>query len=163
MMCLKVEEIIYIHQKLIERTGGSSEIRDMALLESAVYSMDAAYDGVELYPSIPEKAARLAYGLISNHAFVDGNKRIGVMAMLLTLRLNHVRLQYTQAELIALGLYGRHCTLDRYTHCCDRRWGQGYPFHPLPINFYIFSGIIFPVSIDKRTKKQYNITVMKIS
>lgn len=104
MMCLKVEEIIYIHQKLIERTGGSSEIRDMALLESAVYSMDAAYDGVELYPSIPEKAARLAYGLISNHAFVDGNKRIGVMAMLLTLRLNHVRLQYTQAELIALGL-----------------------------------------------------------
>jgi death-on-curing protein len=53
---------------------------------------------------VTEKAARLMYALVSNHAFVDGNKRIGVFVMLMTLRLNGIQLRYTQAELIALGL-----------------------------------------------------------
>ena len=78
--------------------------RDRGLLESAVYSADASFDDVEIYPTIEEKAARLAYSLISNHAFVDGNKRIGVFVMLMTLRLNGIRLVYTQPELIELGL-----------------------------------------------------------
>ena len=60
--------------------------------------------GSEAYPTIEEKAARLMYSLTNNHAFVDGNKRIGVFTMLMTLQLNNVKINYTQAELISLGL-----------------------------------------------------------
>ena len=66
--------------------------------------IDQTFDSNELYPEIEEKAARLAYGLISNHGFVDGNKRIGVYAMLVFLELNNVTLKFTQDELINLGL-----------------------------------------------------------
>ena len=58
----------------------------------------------EAYPTIEEKAARLMYSLVNNHAFVDGNKRIGVLVMLTTLKLNSVELKFTQNELIELGL-----------------------------------------------------------
>ena len=66
--------------------------------------MEAAFGGIELYPTLAEKAARLAYGLISNHPFVDGNKRIGVLAMLVMLRLNGMELAYSQQELTDFGL-----------------------------------------------------------
>ena len=104
MMLLTVDEVIEIHKRIINATGGSAELRDRGLLESAIYSADASYENVEQYPSVEEKAARLAYGLISNHAFVDGNKRIGVFVMLMTLKLNDIFLVYSQAELIQLGL-----------------------------------------------------------
>ena len=104
MILLTVEEIISIHEKLVEATGGSNGLRDKGLLESAVYSAEASFGDVEMYPTIEEKAARLAYSLISNHAFVDGNKRIGVFVMLMTLKLNHIKLVYTQDELSGLGL-----------------------------------------------------------
>ena len=104
MITLTVEEIIALHEKLIVRTGGSYGLRDRNLLESAVYSAASAFDGEEAYPSVEEKAARLMYSLTNNHAFVDGNKRIGVFVMLMTLRLNGVSIVYTQAELIDLSL-----------------------------------------------------------
>ena len=104
MILLTVDEIIGIHEKLVEASGGSSGLRDEGLLKSAVYSAEASFDDVEMYPTVEEKAARLAYSLINNHAFVDGNKRIGVFVMLMTLKLNHAKLTYTQAELSGLGL-----------------------------------------------------------
>ncbi len=104
MTILSVEEIVCLHELLIQRYGGSASVRDRGLLESAVYSVSAAYDDTELYPTIEEKAARLAFGLISNHAFVDGNKRIGVMAMLATLELNDIPITSTSDELTKLGL-----------------------------------------------------------
>lgn len=104
MILLTVEEILMLHDKLLKATGGLSGLRDRGLLESAVFSVNAGFDDVEQYPTVEEKAARLGYALISNHAFVDGNKRVGVLAMLMTLRLNGVTLQYTQQELIDLGL-----------------------------------------------------------
>jgi len=104
MTYLTTDEVILLHEKLLSATGGSAGLRDQGLLESAVWSVDAAFGDVERYPSIEEKAARLAYALISNHAFVDGNKRIGILAMLVTLDLNDVALQYGQTELIELGL-----------------------------------------------------------
>lgn len=104
MMILTVEEIIRIHTKLAAKTGGSDGTRDQGLLESAVCCISNGFGDYELYPSIEEKAARLAYGIVSNHAFVDGNKRIGVLVMLMTLRLNHVALSYSQKELIQLGM-----------------------------------------------------------
>lgn len=78
--------------------------RDRGLLESAVYSADSSFGDVEVYPSLEEKAARLAFAITGNHAFVDGNKRTGMLVMLLTLRLNGRTLRYTQAELVDLGL-----------------------------------------------------------
>ena len=104
MILLTVEEVVALHDKLIEKTGGSHGLRDQSLLESAVYSAMSAFGDSEAYPTIEEKAARLMFSLTNNHAFVDGNKRIGVFTMLMTLQLNNVRINYTQAELISLGL-----------------------------------------------------------
>ncbi len=104
MMLLTVDEIILIHEKLLAATGGSPGLRDRGLLESAVLGVNAGFENVEKYPTIQEKAARLAFSLVNNHAFVDGNKRVGMLAMLMMLSLNGVALHYTQAELIQLGL-----------------------------------------------------------
>lgn len=104
MILLTVDEVIELHTKLIAKTGGSDGLRDLGLLESAVYSAQSSFGDEELYPTTPEKAARLMYALVSNHAFVDGNKRIGVFVMLMTLKLNGVAIHYTQSELIELGL-----------------------------------------------------------
>lgn len=104
MMILTVEEITALHTRLTARTGGSDGLRDRGLLESAVYSAQTSFAGQEVYPTLDEKAARLMYALVNNHAFVDGNKRIGVLAMLVTLRLNGAALRYSQEELACLGL-----------------------------------------------------------
>ena len=104
MILLTVDEIIMLHDKLLAATGGLPGLRDRGLLESAVFSINAGFEDVERYPTIEEKAARLAYSLISNHAFADGNKRVGVLAMLMTLKLNGISIRYTQRELIDLGL-----------------------------------------------------------
>lgn len=104
MILLTADEIIMLHEKLLKATGGLPGLRDRGLLESAVLGVHASFEDVEQYPTAEEKAARLVYALIKNHAFVDGNKRVGVLAMLMTLRLNGIVLQYTQQELISLGL-----------------------------------------------------------
>ncbi len=77
MIKLTKEQILLLHTQLIETTGGSDGIRDLGLLESALESPFQSYGGEELYPSIQAKAARLCYGLVKNHAMIDGNKRIG--------------------------------------------------------------------------------------
>lgn len=104
MIILTIEEIIALHEKLIDRIGGSQGIRDIGLLESAVYSAESSFDDVEMYPTVEEKSARLMFSLTNNHSFVDGNKRIGVLTMLMTLELNGIYLNYSQKELIDLGL-----------------------------------------------------------
>lgn len=104
MILLTAEEITAIQKKLIDKTGGKHGVRDFGLLESAVYSTECSFDDLERYPSVEEKSARLMFALTNNHAFIDGNKRIGVMAMLLTLSLNEIKLSYSQAELVDLGL-----------------------------------------------------------
>lgn len=104
MILLTTEEVIMLHGKLLAATGGLPGLRDRGLLESAVLSVEAGFEDVEQYPTVEEKAARLAYALISDHPFTDGNKRVGVLALLTTLRLNGVALRYTQQALIDLGL-----------------------------------------------------------
>ena len=104
MITRTVSEILRLHQKLLDATGGLSGTRDLGLLESAVYSANQVFGEEEAYPTVEQRAARLAYAITQNHPFVDGNKRIGMLVMLMTLRLNHVQIQYTQAELIQLGL-----------------------------------------------------------
>ena len=104
MITLTVSEILRLHQKLLDATGGLRGTCDLGLLESAVYSANQVFGEEEAYPTVEQRAARLAYAITQNHPFVDGNKRIGMLVMLMTLRLNHVQIQYTQAELIQLGL-----------------------------------------------------------
>ncbi len=104
MILLTKDEIIELHKRLIDKTGGSYGIRDNSLLESAIYSAVSAFENNESYPTIEEKAARLMFALTNNHSFVDGNKRIGVLTTLITLQLNDVKIKYSQKELISLGL-----------------------------------------------------------
>ncbi len=99
MIILSKEQIILLHTQLLEKTGGCDGIRDDALLDSALNAPFHSYGGTDVYPSIYQKAARLGYGLVKNHAFIDGNKRIGAHAMLVFLALNKVELDYTQEEL----------------------------------------------------------------
>lgn len=99
MIKLTKEQILLLHSELIKTTGGSDGIRDIGLLESALETPFQSYGGEELYPSIQAKAARLCYGLVKNHAMVDGNKRIGVHAMLVFLSINGYELEYSQKEL----------------------------------------------------------------
>ncbi len=119
MILLSVNEIILLHNKLILKTGGLNGIRDKDLLFSAIASINASFDDVILYKSVEEKSARLAFAVISNHAFLDGNKRIGILAMLLTLKLNNIFIKYNQKELIFLGLAIADKTCD---YKCILNW-----------------------------------------
>jgi len=104
MILLSTDEVIALHKKLIIATGGSSGIRDMGLLDSAVFGCYQSFGGEDFYPSIVEKAARMAFAVCKNHPFIDGNKRTAIASMLVILRLNNVTLLYKQQELVALGL-----------------------------------------------------------
>lgn len=104
MEMIALEEIIIFHEKIIEKTGGSQGIRDIGLIESAINRPFQTYDGIELYPEIESKISAITYSLINNHGFVDGNKRIGVSVMLLLLKLNDIKIEYKQEELVDLGI-----------------------------------------------------------
>ena len=92
------------YKLMVEATGGSFGIRDENLLNSALNGIFQTFDGKELYPTKEEKGAMLGYSLISDHAFVDGNKRIGIYVMLTFLEVNGIRLACTDNELIEIGL-----------------------------------------------------------
>ena len=98
------EKVLLLHKLITEETGGDPNLRDIALLESALESAFQTFDGEELYPSKEEKGARLGYSLISNHAFVDGNKRIGMYIMLTFLEVNSIRIYPSVDEVIRVGL-----------------------------------------------------------
>lgn len=98
------DKVLLLHQLMIAETGGSADVRDLGLLDSALESAYATFGGKELYPTKEEKAARIGYSLISNHAFVDGNKRIGIYVMFTFLEVNGIRLEATNDEVAAVGL-----------------------------------------------------------
>ena len=104
MIRFSSEKVKLLHQLMAEATGGSVGVRDEGLLDSAIEDAFATFDGVELYPSKEEKAAKLGYSLISNHAFVDGNKRIGVYVMLSFLELNGIHIEAADKDVVSLGL-----------------------------------------------------------
>ncbi len=112
MKVLSKRQILLLHSALIEQTGGTDGIRDEGLLESALHAPFQSFAEQELYPSLLEKAARLGFGLICNHPFVDGNKRIGTHAMLVFLNINQIELCYEDDELIAVILSVASGTMD---------------------------------------------------
>lgn len=99
MIRLSKEQVILLHQRLIETTGGSTGIRDEGMLESALSNPFQSFEDVELYPSIQAKAAQLCFGIVKNHPMIDGNKRLGTHVMLVFMALNGYELLYTQQEL----------------------------------------------------------------
>ena len=103
-MRLTKEQVLRLHEMLTSETGGSAGLRDEGLLESALEGAYAGFGDTEFYPTAEEKGARLGYSLISDHAFIDGNKRIGVLAMLVYLELNGVTLRLSDEDVIRAGL-----------------------------------------------------------
>ena len=88
MRYLTLGEVVELHQRLLTQTGGASGIRDLGLLESALAQPKATFGGADLHPTLVDKAAALGFALVANHAFVDGNKRVGHAAMEVSLLLN---------------------------------------------------------------------------
>ncbi len=104
MIKFSKEKVLLLHQLMAEATGGSVEVHDEGLLDSALESAFAGYGDKEFYPTKEEKGARLGFALISNHAFVDGNKRIGMYIMMVFLEMNGIRIHCTDEELVHAGL-----------------------------------------------------------
>ena len=98
------EKVLLLHQMITQETGGDPNIRDVALLESALESAFVTFDGKELYPTKEEKGAKLGFSLISNHAFVDGNKRIGMYVLLTFLEINGTPIDPSSEEVARVGL-----------------------------------------------------------
>lgn len=104
MIRFSKEKVLLLHRLIAEETGGSMGVRDEGLLESALESAFSGFGGKDFYPTKEEKGARLGYTLISNHAFVDGNKRIGMYVMLTFLEVNGIRLDCTNEDVAHVGL-----------------------------------------------------------
>ncbi len=104
MKTISLEELLVFHRKIIEKTGGSKGIRDLNLIESALNRAFVTFESKDLYKDVIDKIAAITYGLIQNHGFVDGNKRIGIAVLLFLLKLNELKIRYSQEELFKLGL-----------------------------------------------------------
>lgn len=104
MIKFSQDRVLLLHKLIMEQTGGLDGIRDFGLLDSALEAAYATFDGKELFPSKEEKAARIAIGLVSNHAFIDGNKRVGMYVLLTFLEVNGLPLDVTDKEVVEVGL-----------------------------------------------------------
>ena len=104
MIRFSTEKVLLLHKLITEETGGDPNLRDLDLLDSALSSAFQTFGGQELYPTKEEKGARLGFSLISNHAFVDGNKRIGMYVMLTFLEMNGIRIDPTNEEVARVGI-----------------------------------------------------------
>jgi len=114
MKKLTKEQVISMHGELIDAFGGSPGLRDEGLLESALAAPFQTFDGQYTMKTVQQKAVRMGFGLIMNHPFVDGNKRIGAHVMLMMLAMNGIELTYSQRELyeIILQVAGGEASFD---------------------------------------------------
>lgn len=96
---LSAQQVLFIHARLIVEAGGGRGVRDVGLLESAVARPRATFDGIDLYPTLFDKAAALMESLILNHPFVDGNKRVAITAASLFMLRNGRRVVVGNDEL----------------------------------------------------------------
>ena len=104
MIMLTSDQIKRLHKKLLDATGGLDGLRDASMLDSALSVSFQTFGGIELYPSVAAKIARIAYGLVCNHPFVDGNKRIGTYVMMVLLELNHIETDFSDDDIVRIGL-----------------------------------------------------------
>ena len=113
MRYVTLAEVVELHRRLLQTTGGALGIRELGALESAVAQPKAAFDSADLYPTLVEKAAALCFSLIQDHPFFDGNKRVGHAAMESSLVLNgaEVDARVDDQERVILDLAAGH--IDR--------------------------------------------------
>ena len=104
MIKFSKDKVLLLHKLIAQETGGSIGVRDEGLLESALEAAFSGFGDREFYPTKEEKGARLGYNLISNHAFVDGNKRIGMYVMLTFLEVNGIYMDCTNDDVAQTGL-----------------------------------------------------------
>ena len=109
---LTIPQILFIHARLIDETGGSHGLRELGLLAAASARPQATFGGEELYPDLFSKAAAFMDSLINNHPFLDGNKRTGSAAAGLFFRLNGYGLTATNPELETFVLQVASSRLD---------------------------------------------------
>ena len=115
MKYLTAEQVLFIHARIIDETGGAHGVRDIGLLQSAVGRPRATFGGKDLYPDIFRKTATLAESLAKNHSFIDGNKRTAMASASLFLSMNGFHLETSQKELVrfAIELAVGHVTPDQ--------------------------------------------------
>ena len=120
---LTLDEVLELHRRLIEQTGGAAGVCDFGALESAVAQPYMGFAGQELYPTLAEKASAMAFSLVKNHPFIDGNKRIGHAAMETFLMLNGLEMNagIDEQEQIFLGLAAGKVDRQQFT-----KWVQGH-------------------------------------
>jgi death-on-curing protein len=104
MIKFSKENVLSIYEVLTLKTGGTVVIRDEGLLASALEAPYQTFGGVDLFPSLLEKGVRLGFGLVSNHPFVDGNKRIGILIMLVYFEMNGILIDFTDNEVVDMAL-----------------------------------------------------------
>ena len=104
MIKFSKDKVLLLHKLIAQETGGSIGVRDEGLLESALEAAFSGFGGKEFYPTKEEKGARIGFHLISNHAFVDGNKRIGMYVMLTFLEVNGIHMDCTNDDVAKVGL-----------------------------------------------------------
>ena len=104
MIKFSKDKVLLLHKLIAQETGGGIGVRDEGLLESALEAAFSGFGEQEFYPTKEEKGARLGYNLISNHAFVDGNKRIGMYVMLTFLEVNGIHMDCTNEDVAETGL-----------------------------------------------------------
>lgn len=104
MIRLTKDQVLSIYEILLQKTEGSHGVMNESLIDSAINNIWQTFDGVELYPTLEEKGARLGFSLVRNHSFADGNKRIGILAMLTFLSVNGIEISCTDTELVETGL-----------------------------------------------------------
>jgi death-on-curing protein len=129
---LSLAEVLELHGRIIDETGGSDGLRDLGLLESALGQPRQTFGGEDLYPGLVEKAAALGYSLIKNHCFIDGNKRIGHAAMEAMLMLNGFELavEIDKAEVEVLAVAAGQRSREQFqewirSHLVELRSSEG--------------------------------------
>ena len=124
---LSVAHVLVIHRRVIEEFGGSPELRDRGLLESAVMLPAAQFRGEYLHEGLPEMAAAYLFGICRNHAFVDGNKRTALVTAEVFLMLNGMELKATNAELeeVTFSVASGKATKDDITRFMKKRVRRG--------------------------------------
>jgi death-on-curing protein len=120
---LTLEEVLLLHARLIQRTGGSGGVRDLGLLDSALARPQATFGGEDLYPGLWHKAAALMHSLVKNHPFVDGNKRAALTATGLFLELNGYTMMATNEEALD---FTRQVVLDEVDVEAMAAWLEGH-------------------------------------
>jgi death on curing protein len=125
---LTLAEVLELHRRIIETSGGSYGLRDLGMVQSALAQPQMTFGGSDLYPTLTEKAAALSFSIIKNHPFVDGNKRVGHAAMATFLMLNGCDLIGTVDEQVAVILSVASGEMSR------DEWASWVQNHTVPRN-----------------------------